>query len=85
MIVYSVQVYNRMECCSWRLSNALIKIFQSAKGNKIYNEKMCGNIGYMKLVPNRTIICSEPIHGYGVQIEDAYLSICEIFIKGRHV
>lgn len=76
--VYEVKVTNRMDCCSDRLSNAVIYVLSGDK------KSICANVGDMKDTAVKTFKCAGgSIVGDAVMIQnDGYLSLCEVEVRG---
>lgn len=79
--ITKVQVFNRMDCCSERLSNFKVNILDEA-GEFV---DTCGRVGDMKGKRMVLVECDKPILGRYVQIKlegKNYLTLCEVIVEG---
>ena len=83
ILLHSVTGYNRLDCCSDRLSNAVISIINGD------NTNTCGNVGNMYYVTKRTVTCPQSIVGNVVRIQifgtSKILALCEVDVFGGYV
>ena len=75
----SVEIFNRMDCCTERLSNVDVYIVNAT------GLTLCGNTGNMDGVSNKRIYCDKIINGIGIRVVNkrTALNICELDIYGR--
>ena len=79
MIVHSVVIFNRMDpCCSNRLNNAEVLVVDGDRN------QVCGNVGNMKNVKTRTVVCPEWFVGNKIKVkmDHGTIVICEIDVIG---
>ncbi|XP_077867809.1 uncharacterized protein LOC100368436 [Saccoglossus kowalevskii] len=82
--IYHVTIVNRDDCCSERLSGAVVRV--AADIEVLVTGEICGNVSMEDIVssekPVVVLICSQPLIGryVSVQIENRqdYLNLCEV-------
>jgi len=80
-IVTHVKLNNRVDCCSERLSNAVVEVL--GLDGQVVGE--CGNTGDMKGIVRKVITCEKPLTGAYVNIRQTngeYLTLCEVQVNG---
>lgn len=80
--ISAVTLYNRMDCCSSRLNNAVVSIGHHR------NLTQCGTLGLMEDVPMKKIDCGQLIIGDFIYIQvkgPQFLSLCEVITHGKKV
>lgn len=83
VVVESIKIFNRRDCCSERLSNADIKIYDE----KRLNYQQCTNVGNMAYVWEKNFNCTKPLIGKGVRLQHknvmGIITLCEVDIYGK--
>ena len=83
IVVKSVTVYNRNDCCWGRLSYVDIVVFNNGRITK------CGTTGDMTYIGHREIACSDLILGSIVRVQHTSqqvgvpITLCEVYVFGR--
>jgi len=83
MKISKVTLYNRMDCCSGRLSKALVYIQQAGKDSK---KEICGRLPDMKNKGEYTVDCKGKLGQYVVVMlvgSKRILSLAEVEVEGH--
>jgi len=77
--IHKVILFNRMDCCSERLSHAIVFVGET----KVEAGQLCGNIGDSNGKEKFEVSCKKPLNGrYVTVMAKNFLTLCEVKVMG---